>query len=50
MHIKTGISHQGSDVKSELYDAVNLYIYIYIYIYIMLMYYIILSYMIMSYA
>jgi hypothetical protein len=32
MHIKTGISHQGSDVKSELYDAVNLYIYIYIYV------------------
>jgi len=44
MHIKTDISQQGLDVKSELYDAVNLYIYIYIYIYI------IMSYMIMSYA
>jgi len=46
MHIKTDISQQGLDVKSELYDAVNLYIYIYI----MLIYYIIMSYMIMSYA
>ena len=44
MHIKTDISQQGLDVKSELYDAVNLYIYIYIYIYI------IMSFMIMSYA
>jgi hypothetical protein len=35
MHIKTDISQQGLDVKSELYDAVNLYIYIYIYIYIL---------------
>ena len=32
MHIKTGISQRGLDVKSELYDAVNLCVYIYIYI------------------
>jgi hypothetical protein len=34
MHIKTDISQRGLDVKSELYDAVNLYIY-----YVNLLYY-----------